>query len=305
MLTQANAAPYLIAHADGKGAIARYHLDQALVDQVLDDLAAGGAGGVSFSPWFMDQAIALGAGDLYLDRSGPGMSALARDNISNLLRAVKQRGFHFVQFAPQFYGAHNPRENACAGLWEDNWLLLVELIGLVQASGIPALIDVVPEFNGGCKLHACCYREDPEFARFTNIIWVNATAAYYPNGRPSFAFTMSFIPQNYDVVRDGFQGNPPVRVAPHIYRGEQQAVFEGLAGVGLAGHPWVVAECMTLSQPEDAGYAQDWVGFIEQTKQPVERFCPWQLDPRIPAGSPVQFNVFPPRAPQLWNALNL
>ena len=298
MLTASPAAPYLLCHAPNLGAIPRYHLDTAAVDAVLDSLKAGGADGISLSPFFLRDAAASGNQDLFLDPDQPQSTT----NLTALVATIRAKGFNWLQFAPQFYGPNDPRQNPYSdNLFQQNWNLIVQLMELGEAFGRPFLVDVCPEVNGGGPGIGCYWRESADFRRYATNLWIDSTAAYYPNGRPAFAVSMSFIPDNLDALPDIFLGNPPAILVPHIYRGEQQAVFDAIKAAGLGGRHWVVGECMSLTGPEDQPILYDWASFIESTKQPVQRFCPWQIDPRVPRGSAIQISVTPPAAPWRWN----
>lgn len=297
MLTRIGPAPYLIFHAPGQGAIARYHLDKAQIDGILDDLHGSGAEGISLSPWVMQDARKLGTDGQFLDWWGDSQ---AQANFANLLLTIKEKGFNFVQVAPQFYGATNPREVGFDQSFQPNWNAIVGMTYACQSSGLDWLIDVCPEVNSGAPNVACCYKEVPEFKRYVDELWVNVTGAFYPNARPCWRFSMSFIPGNAEVLTEAFQGNVPVVLVPHIYRGEQQRVHDDLVEQGLGGRLWLIGECMSLTRVEDEQIARDWAGWIERTRQPVVGFCPWPIDPRVPVGSDVQISVVPPAGVERW-----
>ena len=300
MTAQCSQAPYFIEHQPGKGTIARYHLDTAEITDCLAAIRAGGADGISLSLWLMKNAVALGAGDTYLDWDGAGNLTLQmQTNLENLLAAIKAAGFNWVQLAPTFWNENDPRKNPWPSMdlagappyYTGNWLFLGSLPALCTAAGLAYIIDVCPECND-------VWDTNPGLQLYGKRVWMDTTTWFYQGGEPCWNFSVSFIPGNYKPVTALFQGNPAAILLPHIYGTEQQAVYDGLQAVGLWDRPWIVGECLTLNQPQDASLAQSWVSFIQKTKQEVVRLCPWQIDARAPNGT--QLNVWPPQASKPW-----
>lgn len=300
-------APYFIEHEAGKGVVARYHLDTAEIESQLAALRAAGADGISLSLWLMQSAGSLGAGDEYLEWSGGALIPQMQANLVNLLKSIKTHGFNWVQIAVEFYGPNDPRENPWPSgdlsqappYYAENWAFLSALPALCDAAGLPYLIDVGPEFNDKWESDpALNGQPNVGLQLYTKRTWIDTTCTFAPNGVPCWNFSMSFIPGNYDVLAQAFQGNPPEILLPHIYRGEQQQVYDALSTAGLAGHPWIFGECFSLTQPSDSSVAADVASFVVATKQPIMRVCPWPVDPRTPQGTSIA--VIPQVFSQPW-----
>lgn len=302
MLTQRPAAPYFINHAPGMGVIARYHLDKATIDSQLASIRTA-TDGISLSLWLMKGAVALGAGDQYLDWSGGQLTPQMQANLINLLASIKTRGFNWVQIAPQFYGANDPRQQAWVdpqpSYYVENWQFIASLPAMCEAAGLEYLIDVCPEVND-------VYLTNPGLQSYAKRLWVDVTSWFYPNGRPCWNFSMSFIPSNLSVLISVFQGNWPEILLPHVYTNEGGglgAELSWLIGQIPAGiRPWILGETDTL-QPGDEAVAQQLAAFIETTKQPIIRVCPWPVTPRTATGVQIDAAVVPQIAPVVWTGV--
>lgn len=291
-------APYLITHQSGKGVIARYHLDTAEIARQVTAFKTAGADGISLSLWLMKNAKDLGTSDLYLDWANGQLSDQCRSNLLSLLAWIRVSGFHFVQVAVEFYNENDPRLNPFSEqLYSENWIFLDWLRHVLDETGIPYLLDPCPEVND-------VYKTNPGLQSYAKLLWVDCTATASPDGVPCWVYSFSFIPSNLDVLPDVFQGNPPAILVPHIYRGEQQAVFDGLESIGFGGKPWLVGECFSLTQAIDQPVADAFRQFVVNSKQPILRVCPWPIDPRTPAadanGQPISIDTVPQIVSQPW-----
>lgn len=291
-------APYLICHQSGKGVVARYHLDTGEIVRLVQALKTAGADGISLSLWLMKNAVNLGASDLYLDWANGQLSEPCRSNLLNLLAWIKAVGFHFVQVAVEFYNENDPRQKPFTEqMYAENWIFLDWLRHELDGIGMPYLLDACPEVND-------VYKDNPNLQAYAKRLWVDCTATASPDGVPCWVYSFSFIPSKLDVLPDVFQGNPPAILVPHIYRGEQQAVFDGLQTVGLNGKPWLIGECFSLTEATDQPIADSFKQFVIDTKQPILRVCPWPVDPRTPAtdskGQPIAIDTIPQIVSRPW-----
>lgn len=302
-LTAAAQSPYFIEHEQGKGVIARFHLDTAEITTQLSALRSAGADGISLSPWLMQGAVANGAGDSFLDwdPSTGRLAAQAESNFLSLLHLIAQSGFHFIQVAPQFY-APDPRKvglsafTACA-------LFMDWLTGYLDSLRIPYLIDLVPEFND-------VYKTNPGFAQYVRAMWARGTLLQAPNALPCWRYSMSFIPANMDCLTDAFQGNPPAILLPHVYTNEPgyasfldclKSVNVQLCNLGLSSQDVMYGETDTLPEDIQSAYANMLVSFVQTTKRRVLRVCPWPVTPVDAMG--VQMSVWPQIVSRAWTTV--
>jgi hypothetical protein len=275
MLTAARPfAPYFISHAPGKGVVARYHLDQAVIDGQLADLRAAGADGISLSLWLY---AGVGVNDQFLDWSGGQLAPQMQANLVALLERIKAYGFSWVQIVPQFYGVNDFRNAWTADFmttrYPENSGFLFSLPALLNSIGLPYLIDLCAEVTNG---------------PYPQRLWIDWTCWFWPDGVPCWDATMSFLPDAASIAAlpSVFSGNPPAILAPHIYGADPQKVYDGLQAAGLGGRPWVLGEDYTLT-PADHAFAEARRRFVITTKQPILRVCPWPVELSTPAGTPI------------------
>lgn len=304
MLTQRGPAPYLIDYAPGRGAIARFDQDYDQIATVLDMLKAGGADGISLSPWLWE---GIGDNDQYLDWY-PTTGALgfqAETNLLALLREIAKR-FSWIQVAPQFYDPNPLRVQTTQNQsWPRNvgmdafvgtnlfmdWLTAT----LDQIFGREWAIDLVGEFND-------VYPTNLPFQQYVKDTWARMTSLRSPGGVPCWNYSMSFTPIAVPIVLfDAFQGNWPAIFLPHIYSNEP-TLTDALQAAWNAVPPsslWILGETDTL-QPGDESVTQQLVQFVQATKQRIICVCPWPIPTTWKKGDPF---LAPPRAPTLWNTI--
>ena len=294
MFARYSAAPYLIEHELGKGAIARYHLDQPAVDGALVSLR-NDTDGISLSPWLMQGADTLGAADTFLNwiPAAGRLTPLMESNFLRILTKIVSLNYRWIQVAPQFY-APDPRKVGMDA-FDPAWLFISWLYQTLDGLRIPFIIDAVPEFND-------VYLDNPGFAQYVNAMWDNVTLTSAPGGEPCWRYSMSFIDANFDALTPAFQGNIPPVLLPHVYpspgSASLQTTYDALAARGMGGRVWIAGEDYTLTDA-DSAYAQNWESFVQRTKQPVERICPWPISTAAKQGA--QITVAPPVSPNVWN----
>lgn len=300
MLTQRGPAPYLIDHAPGRGAIARFDQDTVQIIQVLDMLKASGADGISLSLWLWE---GIGDNDQYLDWT-PAIGLIVpkmEANLVGLLKAIAER-FNWIQVAPQFYDPDQARvaktgnqswpRNVGMDAFDSNWLFMYWLYTQLDSLGIDFMIDAVPEFND-------VYLGNPGFQQYVKAMWDNVTLTSAPGGIPCWRYSMSFVMANWAALVDAFQGNIPGFLLPHPYSGDLVSLEGNLSAKGLGGIPWIAGEDFTL-QAGDEATVQKWVSFVQQTHQRVMRVCPWPIPTTWKDGESF---LAPPLAPKLWASM--
>jgi hypothetical protein len=292
MLTTAyRQAPYFIFHAPGKGAIARYHLDTAVIESQLSNLRDSGADGISLSLWLMKDVVKLGMSDTFLDWNGGQLTTQMQFNLTEIFASLKSHGFNWVQIVPQFYGPNDFRQwpSWNETLYLENKNFLFGLPDLLNQAGLPYLIDLCAEVTNG---------------PYPQRLWIDWTCWFWPDGVPCWDATMSFLPDPASIAAlpSVFSGNYPVILAPHIYGYDPQKVFDSVNAAGLGGRPWILGEDYSLA-PTDTAFAAARRQFIATTKQPIMRVCPWPVTLRTPVGTQIDSACVPAIFSQPWAAV--
>jgi len=244
----------------------------------------------------MENATALGMTDQFIDWRDGQLTLQMEQNLELFLRRIKDKGFNFVQIAPQFYGPNDFRQWPVWNetRYQQNWNFIFRLWNFLRKIGLPFLIDVCAECNADYH------------AQYVKRIWVDATLEFYPGGAPVWDVTMSFIPSNYAQVADAFQGNVPMYLVPHPYTNEADTFYDllvgihsGLSAAGVPNNIWIFGETNTL-RTVDAKYSADCQRFIVDYHQPVERVCPWQVGVTSPPNVNVDPACVPPVVSESW-----
>lgn len=301
MLTQSLAAPYLVWHQAGKGAVARYHLDTVEINGILENLRTG-TDGISLNLMLKQGA---GADDVFLDWTPDGrLVGQAEANLLGVFTQLKQLQYRWIFIELEFWDQNDPRENSFTpALYDPNWFFITWLAGTLNLFGIPWMMDPCPEVNDRWKADAeLGGAPNLGLQEYAKRLWVDLTGYFYPNQRPAWAFSFSFLPADLDVMDLVFQGNLPPILLPHCYSNELGSLKAALGYVrqylspALQGRPWIVAETDTLQVGQES-IVRDLAAFVEQNTQPIIRVCPWQWS----SLNPSETLVAPPIAPTVWN----
>jgi hypothetical protein len=212
-----------------------------------------------------------------MDSTGGDLSPQNRQNLANFLAAIKAAGFAQVEVA------FHPQGPNWAGQWtawdetmfEENWDLIRNLRPLIQAAGLPYLIDLTNE-----AIPEPASRANPSqdlLLAYSRRLWANYTSAF---GRDdTVGFSVIGDSAHVSRMREVYGDTPPPIFDIHLY-GSPAADEYGLfrAADATMGRldltqPWIIGEAFY----DDAVAAGRLRAAIADTSRPVEYLTEWPL----------------------------
>jgi len=221
------------------GVIPNYDKAKVEIDRQLEAMHRHGQRRLRIPIFF---GRGLGGGTL-LDSTGGDLAVRYRQNLTNLLTAIRKAGFQeiIVGFFPQGPNDSSRWTTFQEDYYEENWALIRNLRPLITAARIRYRIDLGNEGIPLPREHAAL--------EYCQRLWNQYAAAYGTRDTVGFSIIpaadrLPLVSAVYGDSPFGNHGEPPV-LDLHFYRATQKNFEQAARILHDAGHhqPWILGEC--------------------------------------------------------------
>lgn len=208
-----------------------------------------------------------------MDSSSGDLSPVDRQQLTDLLAAVRAAGFQEIDVVFMPLGADDPHSwsSMNESAYQEDWGVISRLHPLIAAAGIPYRIDLL---NEGMPMS-----DQPALRAYTQRLWADYTAAFGSADTVGFSMTV-WIADRVTQMSAVYGSNPPSVFELHLYgdswNGDeyQQFVEADQKMTALGYHqPWIIGETYF-----DDGTAADGIRrAIADTGRTVQYLTQWPL----------------------------
>jgi hypothetical protein len=222
-----------------------------------------------------------------MDSTGGNLSAQNRQNLTDLLAAIRAAGFGEIQVSFMTIGPNAaytwPSWNE--DMYQENWNLIYHLHPIIAAAGIQYRIDLCNE--------AIPASNQPILLRYTQRLWSDYTYVFGKNDTCGFS-TIGMVPDRIKHIPTVYQGNPPYLFDFHFYgdsSADEYAQFTTahtlMNQMGYSSQGWTIGEVYY----NDATAAANLHRAIQSTGRTVFYLLQWPL---VRGSSCADVSVSPP-----------
>ena len=208
-----------------------------------------------------------------MDSSGGDLSPVDRQQLVDLLAAVKAAGFQEIEVAFHPIGADDPHgwDAMDESAYQEDWGVISRLHPLIAAAGIPYRIDLL---NEGMPMST-----EPVLRSYAHRLWADYTAAFGSADTVGFSMTV-WIADRATQLAAVYGSNPPDVFDVHLYgdswNGDEYSQFvdadKKMTSLGYH-QQWIIGETYF-----DDGAAADGIRrAIADTGRAVRYLTQWPL----------------------------
>ena len=208
-----------------------------------------------------------------MDSSTGDLSPVDRQQLVELLAAVKSAGFQEIEVAFLPIGADDPHDwwGMSESSYQEDWGVISRLHPLIAAAGLPYRIDLL---NEGMPMS-----DQPVLRSYAQRLWADYTAAYGSADTVGFSMTV-WIADRATQLAAVYGSNPPSVFDLHLYgdswNGDEHSQFvdadQKMNSLGYH-QPWIIGETYF----DDATAADGISRAIAETGRQVLYLTQWPL----------------------------
>jgi len=278
---------------DPYGTIKSFNKDPAAIKTQLATMIKNGQSRLRIGIFHLNASDGL-SGTL-MNSTGGNLSQQNRQNLTNLLAAVKQAGFSEIEIAYHPQGGNNPATWSSwnESVYQENWNLIYNLRPLLIASGIQYRVDLMNEATPAVN--------QPVLAQYAKRLWSDYTYTFGRNDTFGFSIGIAAAADinRIDQMKAIYGTTPPYVFDLHFYGSpqytENQEFVAADTKMKKLGYTqgWVIGE----GYYNDATAAAGFKAAITSTKRTVYYLLQWPLTRQrtcadVDVASPTSFSAY-------------
>jgi len=252
------------------GVVYNYDTETATINAQLQQMYNNDQRGLRIAIYF---ARGINSGTI-MDSTGGNLSPRFRNNLTNLLAAIKAAGFVEIEvsFHPQSSNDATQWTSFSNDCFQENWSLIQNLRPIVSGADIPYHLDLL---NEGIPPQG-----DAALLQYDQLLWNDYVSAFGSNDTLGFSIIadadyVGQVSEVYSASAYGNHGSPQI-FDVHIYdeTGSSFATaFSSLKSQGYGSVSWIIGEAFYNDAAEAGALRQE----ADSTGQTVLYLTQWPI----------------------------